>query len=51
MQHNCIADDYFLISFVRHRTDGSDAFDTLFIGCEKFPQHSFDANFLSNGVL
>ena len=21
-----------------HRTDGSDAFDTLYIGCEKFPQ-------------
>ena len=22
-----------------HRTDGTDAFDTLYIGCEKFPQH------------
>ena len=22
------------------RTDGSDAFDTLYIGCEKFPQQS-----------
>ena len=21
------------------RTDGTDAFDTLYIGCEKFPQH------------
>lgn len=20
-------------------TDGTDAFDTLYIGCEKFPQH------------
>jgi len=24
---------------LEHRTDGTDAFDTLFIGCEKFPQH------------
>ncbi len=24
---------------LQHRTDGSDAFDTLYIGCEKFPQH------------
>ena len=23
---------------LQHRTDGSDAFDTLYIGCEKFPQ-------------
>ena len=22
-----------------HRTDGTDAFDTLYIGCEKFPLH------------
>lgn len=35
---------------LEHRTDGTDAFDTLFIGCEKFPQHevySIDAG----GVL
>ena len=25
---------------LEHRTDGTDAFDTLYIGCEKFPQHS-----------
>ena len=25
--------------FLEHRTDGTDAFDTLNIGCEKFPQH------------
>lgn len=25
--------------FLEHRTDGSDAFDTLYIGCEKFPVH------------
>ena len=24
---------------LEHRTDGSDAYDTLYIGCEKFPQH------------
>ena len=23
----------------QNRTDGTDAFDTLYIGCEKFPQH------------
>ena len=26
---------------LQHRTDGTDAFDTLYIGCEKFPQHDF----------
>lgn len=25
---------------LEHRTDGTDAFDTLYIGCEKFPQNS-----------
>ena len=25
-------------NLLQHRTDGSDAFDTLCIGCEKFPQ-------------
>ena len=24
---------------LEHRTDGSDAFDTLYISCEKFPVH------------
>ena len=24
-------------NLLEHRTDGTDAFDTLFIGCEKFP--------------
>ena len=24
---------------LEHRTDGFDAYDTLYIGCEKFPQH------------
>lgn len=26
---------------LEHRTDGTDAFDTLYIGCEKFPQSEF----------
>ena len=30
------------------RTDGSDAFDTLFIGCEKFPQQSLILSVTSN---
>ena len=35
---------------LEHRTDGTDAFDTLYIGCEKFP---FRETFLINvsGVL
>ena len=24
---------------LEHRTDGTDAFDTLYIGAERFPQH------------
>ena len=24
---------------LEYRTDGTDVFDTLYIGCEKFPQH------------
>ena len=35
---------------LRHRTDGTDAFDTLYIGCSKFPQNSnFRLNF--TGVI
>ena len=37
---------------LEHRTDGTDAFDTLFIGCEKFPQA--DTSFVSvnvNGIV
>lgn len=35
---------------LEHRTDGTDAFDTLYIGCEKFPYH--DSYSLSmSGVL
>lgn len=35
---------------LEHRTDGTDAFDTLYIGCEKFPQHS-TTTFNIGGVL
>lgn len=35
---------------LEHRTDGSDAFDTLYIGCEKFPQHDNYSVYIS-GVL
>lgn len=31
---------------LEYRTDGTDAFDTLFIGCEKFPQHDFYGGFV-----
>lgn len=35
---------------LQHRTDGTDAFDTLYIGCEKFPFH--DSTIVSiSGVL
>ena len=37
-------------NLLQHRTDGSDAFDTLYIGCEKFPfRESFHIS--SGGVL
>ena len=29
-------------NLLEHRTDGTDAFDTLYIGCEKFPQNVMD---------
>ena len=35
---------------LEHRTDGTDAFDTLYIGCEKFPFHDSFSLSLS-GVL
>ena len=28
-------------NLLEHRTDGTDAFDTLYIGCEKLPQRSY----------
>jgi len=36
--------------FLEHRTDGSDAFDTLYIGCEKFPVHDI-VNVPVSGVM
>ena len=35
---------------LEHRTDGTDAFDTLYIGCEKFPFHDYFSLSMS-GVL
>ena len=34
---------------MEHRTDGTDAFDTLYIGCEKFPQYDFYGEFVGGG--
>ena len=34
---------------LEHRTDGTDAFDTLYIGCEKFPQN-YTTAYSVNGV-
>ncbi len=35
---------------LEHRTDGTDAFDTLYIGCEKFPQYH-TVNVSVSGVM
>ena len=32
---------------LEHRTDGTDAFDTLYIGCEKMPQSDFESALFS----
>ena len=37
-------------NLLEHRTDGTDAFDTLYIGCEKFPQRNLYP-ISTNGVL
>jgi hypothetical protein len=34
---------------LEHRTDGTDAFDTLFIGAEKFPQQEV-SDFFVGGI-
>lgn len=34
---------------LEHRTDGTDAFDTLFIGCEKFPQSEYSGGIVDVG--
>ena len=37
---------------LEHRTDGTDAFDTLFIGCEKFPQSEYSGGMVAwEGVI
>ncbi|MEY8685787.1 hypothetical protein AB9N12_06475 [Bacteroides sp. AN502(2024)] len=35
---------------LEHSTDGSNAFDTLYIGCEKFPYHDSFSLSTSGGV-
>ena len=35
---------------LQHRTDGTDAFDTLYIGCEKFPQEVDSVSIFASGV-
>lgn len=34
---------------LEHRTDGTDAFDTLFIGAEKFPQSDYSGGMVDSG--
>ena len=36
---------------LEHRTDGTDAFDTLYIGCEKFSQHDFYGYSVGGGEI
>lgn len=37
---------------LQHRTDGTDAFDTLYIGCEKFPVTTFNSSQINvDGVM
>lgn len=33
-------------NLLEHRTDGTDAFDTVYIGCEKFPQNGASAIYI-----
>lgn len=33
-------------ALLQHRTDGKDAFDTLYISCEKFQQYDFYGRFM-----
>lgn len=35
---------------LEHRTDGTDAFDTLYIGCEKFPYRD-NFSFTASGII
>ena len=36
---------------LEHRTDGTDAFDTLYIGCEKFPQQENNKDYSVSGIF
>ena len=36
-------------NLLEHRTDGTDAFDTVFIGCEKFPVSDY-SGYVEGGV-
>ena len=36
---------------LQHRTDGTDAFDTLYIGCEKFPQTMISETFTADSIV
>ena len=36
---------------LEHRTDGTDAFDTLFIGCEKIPQSEYSGGMVDSGGI
>ena len=36
---------------LEHRTDGTDAFDTLFIGCEKVPQSEYSGGMVDSGGI
>lgn len=36
---------------LEHRTDGTDAFDTLYIGCERFPRYSGASFFIPSGII
>jgi hypothetical protein len=37
-------------NLLEHRTDGTDAFDTLYIGCEKFPQQVMTSRYSLIGI-
>lgn len=37
-------------NLLEHRTDGTDAFDTLYIGCEKFPATALSTDYSFTGI-
>lgn len=38
-------------NLMEHRTDGTDAFDTLYIGCEKYPQYGAAVPIFTGGLM